>query len=424
MSFFPPVLRLLLAALLLAGLAGCARPFVAFDSCPVGRDPDYRELLTQLDGSTLATRERDRLLYLMEKGLLLREAGELTASNAALEEADQLAEELFTKSLSATCLSFVANDLVLPYTGEDFEVAYINYFKALNYLELGDLAAARVECRRVDEKLNLLVDAYGGQNVFKESPLLRLLTGLIYEAQGEWNDAFIAYRSSLKAFESYRDKYRVEVPRLLWERLLLSARRSGLDDEYRQLLVRARSFGVEAPADGAVLAVIVNAGLVSRKVEGAILVPGPEGYPVRLAWPRLVAAGCRLQPPLVRTVDAPAQSLELVEDLGAITEQSLKDKQGRTVVKMFARMAAKQVAARQAEKEFGPLAGLATQIGALLVERADTRAWSTLPGAVYLAIVPAGSNEQEVEVEVAGAVRERMVKAAGQRVSFVVVRSY
>lgn len=423
MRLILPSCRLLLAVIAAAAFSGCAGPFVAFEACPSGRAPDYPALLERLERSTTAERGRDRLLYLLEKGLLQHEAGELTLSNATLEEADRLAEDLFTKSLSVAGFSFISNDLVLPYTGEDFEIAYINYFKALNYLQLGDLDAARVECRRVDEKLNLLVDAYGDKNVFRESPLLRLLTGLIYEAQGEWNDAFIAYRKSLEAFEAYQDKYRVEVPRQLWERLLFSARRSGLLDEFRSYQQRARALGIEAPPDAALIAVIVNAGLVPRKVEGSILVPGPEGYPIRLAWPRLVDSGCRPRPPLVRSAGV-AQSAELIEDLAAIAQQSLKDKQGRTIAKMFVRMAARQVAARQLEQEFGPLAGFATQITSLLVEQADTRAWSTLPGGVYLALLPAARGVQGVAIETDGGLLERQVQVGANGIGFVVTRIY
>lgn len=382
-------------------------------------------MLGDLEKSPLAERERDRLLYLMEKGALLHEAGRWVESNSALEEAERLSEELFTRSLSREGLSFVTNDLLLPFVGEDFEAAAINYYKALNYLALADLDSARVECRKVDEKLNYFSDSYGGRNVFKESPWLRLLTGLIYEAQGEFNDAFIAYRKSLLAYQELLPRYRVDVPDLLWGRLITTARRSGLLEEARDYERQARNLGVTPIASPALIAVIVNAGLAPVKIEGAVFVPSPQGYPVKIAWPRFASRGCGTQPPQVAFDGRVPLSAVAVENLDAIARQSLEDRKGRTMGKMMARAVGKQVAAYQADRELGPLAGLLTQVAAMLTENADLRGWSTLPGATWLALLPVEAGEHQIVVSGGGrAVLTETVSVRQGAIKFVEARVY
>lgn len=414
------------ALLLLAlSVTGCAAPFDAFENCArVARGGDYPSLLTDLERSTLASRKRDRLLFLMEKGMLLHLSGAWRESNAALEEADRLSDELFTRSLSAAGMSYLTGDAVIPYAGEDYELAYLNFYKALNYLALGELDEARVECRRVDEKLQLLNQGYGGSNTYRESPLLRLLTGLIYEAQGEWNDAFIAYRKALDAYRATTTVYRVSVPELLWSRLLETARRSGLDDEYRQLLNEAPAGVATTARETALIAVLIGDGLLPLRREGAIIVPSPQGFPIKLAWPRLEGRGCSTAP-VTLTLDGQVQEdPALAESLTAVARQSLEDKKGRTIAKLLARAVAKQVAAAQVEQQWGALAGFGAQVAALLAENADLRGWSSLPGAIRLALLPVSPGEHRLVLAKGEQWEEHQLNVRSGALIFVTARFF
>lgn len=419
-------MRTILLGLLLALLGGCAAPFDAIQGCgAAARYVANPELLLQLERSGLASRPRDRLLYLMEKGMLLHLQGAWQQSNAVLEEADRLADDLFTRSISAAALSLVINEQVLDYVGEDYELAYLNYVKALNYLALGDLDGARVECRRVDERLNYLHDSYGGRSVFKESALLRLLSGLIYEAKGEWNDAFIAYRKSLDAYQAARDSYRVPVPRLLWGRLLLAARRSGLADEYRQYVEEARQRGIVADEAQTLVAVIVGNGLVPVRREGALIVPAPQGGLLKIAWPRFEPAGCDHVPPWLSVDDILLPEAELVESVEAIARQSLEDKKGRTIGKLAARAVSKQILAAQVEQQFdSPLAGLIAQLAALFTENADLRGWTSLPGEVRIALQPVDPGEHVVSVGKGEQEQHVTVQVEAGSIGFAIARVF
>lgn len=412
-------------SLFLAPMAGCAGYRQTLEDCYFyAKARDYEKALASLDHSYLAHSRKNRLLYLMDKGHLLHLKGDYRESNRILEQADHLAEELFTRSLSAESLSFITSDRLIPYSGEDYESVYLNYYKALNYLALGELDEARVECRKVDEKLNYFTDTYGGRNVFKESAFLRFLTGLIYEAQGDPNNAFIAYRKSLAAYRTYRDKYEVTVPRALWGRLLVSARRTGFADEYRKYLKQARAAGVDPDEESTIIAVIVDNGFGPVKREKFVLVPTEHGFPVKLAVPEFESRPCAVGLVEVSVDGEEWVEAEKVEDVDAIARQSLADKKGRVLAKAVARAVAKQLAARQALEEYGALAGLTAQVAAFLTERADLRSWTSLPAEILLAVVPAEPGRHTVTLRLGEHQETYAVRVEKGSVSFVNTRMF
>lgn len=414
-----------MAALFLAGLSGCAGYRKTIEKTYLHTQAgNFEEAIKTVEASGLAGSSKNRLLYLMEKGVLLHLDGDYRQSNEVLEEADQLTEELFTRSLSAQSLSFILNDTFIPYAGEDYELVALNYYKALNYMALDQLDEALVECRRVDEKLNYFTDTYDGRNVFKESAFLRFLSGLIYEAQDDPNNAFIAYRKSLDAYRTHQGKYGVAVPKALWGRLLLAARRTGFMDEYLEYQAQARAEGLEPDEAGSLVAVIVNEGFAPLKKENFIWVPSQHGFPVRLMFPEFESRPSHSGSAQVSIDGKDWIEAEIVEDVDAVARQSLADKKVRLIAKAVIRAAAKQVAVWQAEKEYGPWAGIAAQLVAFLTERADLRSWTSLPGKVLLALVPADPGWHKVVIRFEAHQEMYWVKVKEDSVKFVTTRAF
>ncbi len=388
------LLRLLVCVLV---LSGCTSYQKALDRCyALSSCGEYSGALDALETSSLAKSDKNRLLYLMEKGLLLHLGGEYAQSNEVLEEADLLAEQLFTRSVSEETLSFVTNDNLIAYAGADYEDVYINYYKALNYINLGDMEGARVECRRIDEKLNYLADTFGSADTFKESAFLRLFMGLTFEASGDDNNAFIAYRNSLEAYRDTQERYGVKAPDLLWQRLIITARRSGLLEECRTYQEQAEALEIDPPDGRPIVAVIVGYGLAPVKKEVFSLVPTDHGFPVKLALPEFVSRPLPEPGFDVSTDGESWHPFVLVENVDKVARMSLEDKKGRVLAKAIARAVAKQVAARKVEKENGPLAGLAMQVAALITERADLRTWSVLPAQIRLSVLPEDRERSEI----------------------------
>src|SRR5512141_2874548 len=131
--------------------------------------------------------EKNRLLYYMDKGMVLSLGKKYKESNQFLEKAKATAEELWTESISANAAAWLTTDNTIPYQGEDFEKVLIHFVAALNYIGLGNYESARVEARQMSEKLELYNSKYDekdGKNVYKDDAFARWLSGKLAESEG------------------------------------------------------------------------------------------------------------------------------------------------------------------------------------------------------------------------------------------------
>ena len=155
-------------------------------------------------------KEKERVLYYLDVGMLYHYAGRYEESNTALSEAEFAMEELYTNSISKSIGSAVLNDNAKDYDGEIYEDLYINIFKALNYAALEDPESALVEVRRLNNKMDFLQDKYDAMydeysrsgeetqaqvkkvtNEFHNNALARYLGVILYRAMGDYDDARI-----------------------------------------------------------------------------------------------------------------------------------------------------------------------------------------------------------------------------------------
>ncbi len=178
---------------------------------------DYQTILLNIEASKeRCYKKKDRILYYLDVGLLNHFANNWRESNALLEEAERAIESAYTRSVTRATASMMLNDNVLEYAGEAHEDLYLNIFKALNYVKLGESDSAMVEVRRISNKLNMLEDKNAkfaqkynqsqntgkrykqGRNRFYDSALARYLSMIMYRANGNADDARID-RDRIKA---------------------------------------------------------------------------------------------------------------------------------------------------------------------------------------------------------------------------------
>lgn len=418
-------LRLLLVFFVMVWLlVGCAGTHsIQEKSYSLIRNGNATAAVEYLDASRLAQSRGDRLLYLMERGTLLQLQGDYRASNAAFEEADRLTEELYTKSITAGALSFLVNDGVVAYVGADYEAVYLNYYKALNYLALGDLEAAGVEARRVDEKLRYFSDLYAGKTVFREDAFLRMLTGLIYQALGDHNNAFIAYRLAWNSYQTNREIYQVPVPEVLWSLLVTAADNTSLLRERDEFRATAQARGIEVKPLETFAVVLINNGNIPVKRERMALFPSGQGFPIKLALPTFVSRGGGASE-VTSTIEGRLYRAEPVENLEAIAFKSLDDEIGRVLVKAIARAVAKETAARQFDNKGESPAGLLLRMVNLITERADLRSWVGLPREVRMLVVPVASGTERVTLKQDGRPLELELALPASPIGFGFVRIF
>ena len=340
-------------------------------------------------------KRRDQLVYYLNASVPHQVLDDYEASNGLLEPAVRHLDVIMTRSVTGEAGRFLVNEGTVDFTGEPFERARIHYFKSLNYALDGDLEGALVEARRLDLFLGALRAARNGRDAYSEDGYLRYWTGLLYEAAGETNDAFIAYR---KALDLYAEQFAftgVRAPADLPASALRTARALGFDEPAATIARAYPGVDVAAAADSAAAAagaadsgavvVVLHAGRAPRKVSRSTILPSHEGIPVKVAFPQLVHyrnSGGRTR---VLVGESPAEPLVLVDDVASISEQALGDRKKAIAGRLVARAVAKEVAAQQARAKSGALAEIAVRLAGAATEKADTRGWDTLPAQVYVA---------------------------------------
>jgi len=192
----------------------------------------FEDARKTLDKNKRAAKDKNRLLYFFQKGVVLQMLENYSESNESFEEAYIFSED-FQKSYARQAASILSNPTTMVYAGEDHELVLMHYFKALNFLRMNQFDEALVECRRINNKLNLLNDRYEKKkNRYRRDAFALNLMGIAYEASGDVNNAFIAYRNAYEAYdEDYKVYFGTEVPEQLKKDLLRTAYMNGFKEE-------------------------------------------------------------------------------------------------------------------------------------------------------------------------------------------------
>ena len=329
---YAPVPLLLWAVL----IAGCAsNPYAKIDDAAYQADyPKSMELLEK-DKKKLY---HDRLLYCLDKGMLAHYAEGYGQSIELLQEGDEAIAEAFTKSVTEEIGSYIINDTVRAYAGEDYENIYTNAFNALNYYHNGSLESALVEIRRMTEKLDFLAFTYGeaisdleaaaqeksgsqparsgSSQRLSNSALARYLGMLFYRADGYEDDARVDRDQIKNAFAGAPQVYGFPMP-------------ASIDEE------------LDIPPGKARLNIIGFSGLSPVKTQETMRIPIPGPRYVKIALPIMTP-----RPSLVTRIEASlgtgqSFTLELLEDMEAVARETFKEKVTMLYLKSVIRATAK-----------------------------------------------------------------------------------
>jgi len=406
------ILRLAILAIM-SGLGGCATysgSFGVIEHDLAARKYDAALVNIEKESGS----KKDRVLYLLNKGMVLRMKRDFVASNVAFEAAKTEMARLYAASVSENTLSVMVNDSTVSYSGDNYEQILLHLYMALNYLELGKIDAARVEALQIDEQLREFAEKSPGSK-FAEDAFTLYLTGLIYEDRGEWSDAMISYRSAYKAYKKYLANYGEAMPSTLKVDLMRMAKQQGLTDELEKY---KSEFGIELPSkkgvapDQGELVFVLNNGLAPIKREKAINSFDPaSGTMVRISLPVYESRRNNVVAARI-TVNNMQTTTELMENIDVIARRNLDEHMPAIIARSVARAVVKTVAstrARQAASNnknndngamLGMLGALALQVAAVATEQADTRSWLTLPSNIQLGrlSLPAGSYSVKVEL--------------------------
>ena len=376
-----------------------------------------------------------RLLYLMDQGMVLHLVRRYAESNAVLEEAHLLIEDIYTKRLRDEASALLVNEARQPYEGAPHEHVMVNVVKALNYAAQQQWTEALVEARRIDHRLNVLSDKEEGNDTYHEDPFARYLVGLLYDIAGDINNAYVGYRKAEQIYTEGQAWTRVLLPDVLKRDLIRTANRLGLSEDTKQYqdqypevaiqpeLKQSRNFAqivvltyhgqgpkkedllIDVPIslDALRLVALTKPGFrgSTRKTRGGeALLYGIHGRIARIALPRF---SLNKQSMNLDTVEVRGQrssfttQSQRMYDINAVAEKTLADEYDSLVLRAVARTAMKMAAAegiaigaraaagKKNRDWVGPLVGGIARVFALATEEADIRSWRTLPGEIQLA---------------------------------------
>jgi uncharacterized protein len=149
-----------------------------------------------------------------------------------LNEADDLIE-INRRNVGDVIVGNITNPMLENYKPENFEVFMVHYYKALNYIQLNDYNSALVEAKRIEISNNALKDNFKvNTNKYNKDVFAIMFQGLLYELNGEINNAFISYRNAANIFlENKNEYYGVSMPLQLQKDVLRTAQLMGFTSE-------------------------------------------------------------------------------------------------------------------------------------------------------------------------------------------------
>ena len=356
---------------------------------------------------------KDRLVYYIDAGMVNHYASRIDTSLAKLQMAEDAAEELFTRSISRAAASLLLNDNALEYSGEDYEILYTNLVKALNYISLDKFEEAFVEIRRANLKLDLLEQKYAdaASELKRGSPddtaridfnydvdpvrfhndaFARYLSMHIYAADGKMDDARIDYDLLIDAFRTQPHVYSFDMPDVQYwapkgKTILSVVGLVGLSPVKEAFDLRIRT-----DKDLNLVQVLYTDSEDNESVYGHIPFPVDHDYYFKFAIPRIVA-----RPSVVSSIRVYADgrhigTLQLLEDVSAVAEETFKARRSLVYVRSIARAIVKGLAAHKLKKKLdtggieGWLKKAAVDVATDVSEGADLRCSRFLPGRIYV----------------------------------------
>lgn len=173
--------------------------------------------------------EKSAYLYHFDLGTLYHYNGEYEKSAMHLEQAEQIYDDLYTRSVTNEAAAVATNDNIRPYRARPFEIIVMHQLQIMNYLAMKNVDDALVEVKRAQIALDALYQK--DQDKVNDNGFLRYLCGIVYEMAGEDDDAAIAYIKAAKAFKEGN----IEMPKEVWEYICESLRRMDRESDLNAL---------------------------------------------------------------------------------------------------------------------------------------------------------------------------------------------
>ncbi|MGF1682322.1 COG3014 family protein [Photobacterium minamisatsumaniensis] len=346
----------------------------------------------------------------MEKGRVGFVAEQYPQSFTALQQSDQAVKEQQRQAAIQISEGFnqagalLTNDNMITYQPADYELGFLHLYLALNYLQSRDLEGALVEVRRanmvqeaakryrdaelrkaeeeaqrkgMDQNLGAVLARYpnvGNKLGNIQNGYLFYFSGVLYEADGDLNSAYIDYKRALAVAPD--NPYVADT-------VLRLATRMGMSSDLQKLEARYGEYQAPDRNSGRVV-IFDEQGVVAAK-EGwrlPLWLPDSRGNGViyNLALPYYQTPVKPKFSPLL--MDKQPVSSSALTDVNGMAQYSLSEDLPVIVLRQALRVVAKDQVRQSAAKQGNDVGNVLANIFNTLTEQPDTRSWQSLPASV------------------------------------------
>ena len=355
----------------------------------------------------LSQLEKARLQFLANNWLMSQKSFEVAYKQIQTQE--QAAKIQISRGLKKAS-AVVTNDNAIAYEIPSYEQSMLHSYQALNYLYQGSLEGALVEVRRANlvqeralktnetelynaqEKMtdkgintNKLYESYPSmdnligdvKNSFQNA-FTFYLSGLLYEAGKQPNDAYIDYKRAIEIYPN--NTY-------LQQDVLRLAKKLGMYEELSQFEQRFGQYKHVNKANSGQVVVIFEQGIVNAKEEAKLNLPiFKSNSNVKFFTFALPVYRGRLSmhAPLNISIDGKSYLSQEIVRLQSLATKELKDNLPGLVTRQALRLVAKEQLRQKMKKSGGDIGNILASLYNVASEKADTRSWSSLPDNIQI----------------------------------------
>ena len=373
-------------------------------------------------------------LYNFDLGTLHHYNGDYAESAKYLDKAEEVYEDLYTKSVTNEAAAIATNDNVRPYRARPFEIIMLHEYQILNYLAMQDIDGALVEAKRANLALERLYQK--DNEKVNDNGLLRYLIAMVFDMAGEGDDAAIAYVKAVKAF----DEGEVKLPKEAWEfvneQLNHMDRNNDLNGLKHEPLAqtpkatKAREMGQEivivgyaghSPilgemymsgtfVSGGSMHLNYKDGQTGRMSSITLIAPPVPGgssgtFHVGFSLPEKRTLKQSVAGFAVSVDKQPRIKPEMYMDVDSELDKNLKDESSTTITRTAVRVILRTIAAQKAKSATNTgngvldlLKNIAVDVGQSQLEQADLRVGLFMPNTVHMVRIPVEPGSHSVSV--------------------------
>ena len=390
----------------------------------------------------LSLLEKARLEYLANQRQQSQQNFELVYRQ--VQQAEQAAKIQLSRGVE-NIAAVVSNDNATRYDIPYYEQSMLHSYQALNYLSQRDLSGALVEIRRAnlvqnkalqanqqaifDSQKKMAQKGVSSESLASKYPSMNTaigkvkngfqnaytfyLSGVLYEAAGQSNDAYIDYKKALEIYP-----HNVTVQQDVWR----LANRLGMGNDIQLFkkrfshdITHGKSKGIsqnlgqidkqQALTPSGQLVILVEQGIINSKQEVSIHLPIFTSHgDVRFYSVALPSYQNRLRQYSGLSLSYQGkqyQSQEIVR-LQSLAAKQLQDEMPVIVARQIVRVIAKEEVRQQMSRKAGDIGNILAAIYNVASEKADTRSWSTLPDSIHILRMDFSPGKHEVEMNING----------------------